>query len=138
MALNFLTEIALQAFRTDKGMYPATLAPNNCSDDYSGGLKHKTTNNKGPLTLPLQKRFFSWPDRNPNKQRSLPNKQNQHPGLSNPITDPEQLKKRPNSLHPWEFYNKFRDFGAHYLRQHFLAQGFGETGGDGLKSSRGF
>jgi hypothetical protein len=75
MALNFLTEIALQALRTDKGRHPAT-APATSQEDYSGDLKPKTTNNKGPITLPPQKLPFSWPDLNPKRQRSLPNKQN--------------------------------------------------------------
>jgi len=59
MALNFLTEIALQAFSTDKGIRAATLAPNNCQDDYSGDLKPKASNNKGPITLPSQNSPFS-------------------------------------------------------------------------------
>ena len=115
MALNFLTEIGLQAFRSDKGIYHATLAPNNCQEDYSGDLKPKTTtNNKGPITLPPRKLPFSWPDLNPNKKRPLPNRQNQQPGPANTAPDPEQSKKRPSSPHPWEFCNKCWDFGAHY------------------------
>ena len=96
MALNFLTEIALQAFRTDDGIYPAT-APATCQEDYSGDLKPKATNNKGPKNLSPQQLPFAWPDLNPNKQRSLPHKQNQLPGSANPVSDPEQSKKRTNS-----------------------------------------
>ena len=48
MAFNFLTEIALKAFTTnEKGEYPAT-TPAICHDDYSGDLKPKASNNKGP------------------------------------------------------------------------------------------
>ena len=111
MALNFLNEIALMSFRADKGIYPT--APATCQQDYSGDLKPTTTKNKGPMTLPPQKLPFSWPDLNPNRRRSLPNKQNQQPGPTNPATDPEQSKKRPNSPHPWEICNKCWDFGAH-------------------------
>ena len=53
MALNFLNEIALMSFRTDKGIYPAT-APATCQEDYTGNLKPKTTKSKGPITLPPQ------------------------------------------------------------------------------------
>ena len=113
MALNFLNEIALMSFRTDKGIYPAT-ALATCQEDYSGDLKPKATNNKGPVTLPPQKLPFSWPDLNANKQRSLPNKQKQQPGPTNPVPDPEQSNKRPNSPHPWEYCNKCWDFGAHH------------------------
>ena len=113
MALNFLNEIALMSFRADKGIYPAT-APATCQQDYSGDLKPKSTNNKGPITLPPQKLPFSWPDLNLNRKRSLPNKQNQRPGPANPATDPEQSNKRPNSPHPWEFCDKCWDFGTHY------------------------
>jgi hypothetical protein len=115
MALNFLTEIALQAFRTDDGIYPAT-APATCQEDYSGDLKPKATNNKGPINLSPQQLPFAWPDLNPNKQRSLPNKQNQQPGPAYPLKDPdpEQSRKRPNSPHPWEFCNKCWTFGDHY------------------------
>jgi hypothetical protein len=101
------------SFRADKGIYPAT-APATCQEDYSGDLKPKATNNKDPINPPPKKLPFSWPDLNPNKQRSLPNKQNQPPGPANPATDPEQSKKRPNSPHPWEFCNKCWDFGAHH------------------------
>jgi hypothetical protein len=113
MALNFLNEIALQAFRTDDGIYPA-ISPATCQENYSGDLKPKATNNKGPITLPPRQVPFSWPDLNPNKQRSLPNRQNQQPGPANPVPDPEQSRKRPNSPHPWEFCNKCWEFGAHY------------------------
>mmetsp|Transcript_5914 Transcript_5914/g.14092 ORF Transcript_5914/g.14092 Transcript_5914/m.14092 type:complete len:518 (+) Transcript_5914:412-1965(+) len=117
MALNFLTEIALQAFRTNqKGEHPAT-APATCQDDYSGGLKPKATNNKEPITLPSQKLPFSWPDLNPNKQRSSPNKQNQQPGPTNPVPDPQQSKKRPNNPHPWEHCYHCWTFGKHYPDQ---------------------
>ena len=62
MALNFLTEIALQAFRTDpNGIFFATTTPANCQENYSGDLKPKTTNNKGPMTLPPGQVPFSWP-----------------------------------------------------------------------------
>ena len=54
MALNFLTEIALQTFRTDTNRHP-TIAPATCQEDYSGDLKQQTTNNKGPITPPPQK-----------------------------------------------------------------------------------
>ena len=101
------------SFRADKGIYPAT-APATCQEDYSGDLKPKSTNNKGPITLPPKKLPFPWPDLNLNGKRSLPKKQNQQPGQANPATDPEQSKKRPNSPHPWEFCNKCWDFGTHY------------------------
>ena len=113
MALNFLNEIALMSFRADKGIYPAT-APATCQQDYSGDLKPATTKNKGPMTLPPQKLPYSWPDLNPSRHRSLPNKQNQKPGPANPATELDQSKKRPNSPHPWEFCNKCFIIGDHY------------------------
>ena len=106
MVLNFLTEIALQAFRTDKGIHPAT-TPATCQENYSGDLKSTATNNKGPITLPPQKLPFSWPDLNPNNKRPLPNKQNQPPGPANTATDPEQSKKRPNKC--WTFGDHYSD-----------------------------
>jgi len=103
MALKFLTEIPLQDFRTNPdGIFTATTTPANCRENYSGGLKPKTIDNKGLMTLLPGQVPFSWQDLNPNKKRPLPNKQNQQPGLANPATDPEQSKKRPNSQHPWE------------------------------------
>ena len=58
MALNFLTEIALKAFTTnEKGEYPATTHA-ICHDDYSGDLKPKASNNRGPKTIPRAGRLY--------------------------------------------------------------------------------
>ena len=89
MALNFLTEIALQAFRAvPNGIYSATTTPANCQENYSGDLKSKTSNNQDTMTLPPGQVPFSWPDLNMNKTRPFPNKQKQRPGPAKPPTDP--------------------------------------------------
>jgi hypothetical protein len=114
MALNFLTEIALKAFSTnEKGEYPAT-TPAICHDDYSGDLKPKASNNERPRPIPLGQAPFSWPDMNPKKRKSPQNEPNQQPGPANPVPDPEQSKKRPNTPHPWEYCNNCWEFGQHY------------------------
>ena len=67
MALNFLTEIALEAFTTnDNGEYPAT-TPAICQDVYSGDLKPTNTSKKKNRTMPLAQTPFPWPHMNPKK-----------------------------------------------------------------------
>ena len=94
MAFNFLTEIGLQAFRSDKGIYHATLAPDNCQDDYSGDLKPKATNNKGPITHHKNSPFpgqTSTPTNRDPSQTSKTNNQDlltQSQALNNSRNDP--------------------------------------------------
>ena len=113
MALNFLTEIALKAFTTNKkGEYPAT-TPTICHDDHSGDLKPKASNNK--KKNPLGQTPFLWPDMNRKKRKSPQDEPNQQPGPANQRPNPEPSNKRPNSPRPWEYCNTGWEFGEHFF-----------------------